>query len=124
MTNIKAAKILECMAVDLTGSMAGLSPDSPMVDVLSQELEAINVAQDFLRPSAENRGHCPFRGTGTRIIRLIDANEVLENLDAIRGCGPTDWDEAIGEAMKRVAKAATIDPESLRPVGRWKCCDR
>lgn len=41
--------------------------------------------------------------------RLIDANEVLENLDVIRGCGPTDWDDGINAAIRLVENAPTID---------------
>lgn len=49
MRNKDAIGVLECMAIDMTGCMAGLSKRSPMCDVIKQRLEAINVAQDALR---------------------------------------------------------------------------
>lgn len=44
-----AIKVLECMAIDLTGGLAGLSKTNPMVDVLEQRIEAVNCAQEALR---------------------------------------------------------------------------
>ena len=40
--------ILECMKIDLTGALPGTK--EPMLDVLRQRLDAINVAQAALRP--------------------------------------------------------------------------
>ena len=45
----KAIAVLECMAIDLTGSLAGLKEPNPMTDVLNQRLDAIDVAQEALR---------------------------------------------------------------------------
>ena len=44
-----AIKVLECMAIDLTGGLAGLSKTSPLADVLEQRIAAINCAQEALR---------------------------------------------------------------------------
>ena len=44
-----AIKVLECMAIDLTGGLAGLSKTDPMADILEQRIEAINCAQEALR---------------------------------------------------------------------------
>lgn len=44
-----AIKVLECMAIDLTGGLAGLSKTNSMADVLEQRIEAINCAQEALR---------------------------------------------------------------------------
>lgn len=44
-----AIKVLECMAIDITGGLAGLSKTNPMVDVLEQRIEAVNCAQEALR---------------------------------------------------------------------------
>ena len=44
-----AIKVLECMAIDLTGGMAGLSKTNSMADVLEQRIEAMNCAQEALR---------------------------------------------------------------------------
>ena len=48
MTNEEAYYILELMAIDMTGAMAGLSKNNPMFDVLSQRIEAIDRAQEAL----------------------------------------------------------------------------
>ena len=53
MTTKEAIGVLECMAVDMTGAMAGLSERNPMTDVLRQRLDAINAAQDALRAQLE-----------------------------------------------------------------------
>ena len=45
----KAIAVLECMAIDLIGSLAGLKEANPMTDVLNQRLDAIDVAQEALR---------------------------------------------------------------------------
>ena len=44
-----AIKVLECMAIDLTCGLAGLSKTNSMADVLEQRIEAINCAQEALR---------------------------------------------------------------------------
>lgn len=49
MTNKDASQILELMAIDMTGALAGLKKNNPMADVLFQRIEAINRAQDALR---------------------------------------------------------------------------
>ena len=49
MTNEEAYYILELMAIDMTGAMAGLSKKDPMADVLSQRIKAIDLAQNALR---------------------------------------------------------------------------
>lgn len=49
MTNKEAYHILELMAIDMTGALAGLSETNPMSDVLAQRIEAIDRAQDALR---------------------------------------------------------------------------
>ena len=51
MTREEANRILECMAIDLTGALSRTK--EPMSDVLLQRLEAINVAQDVLTPQNE-----------------------------------------------------------------------
>lgn len=49
MTSEEAYRVLELMAIDMTGAMAGLPKNDPMVDVLSKRIQAINCAQDVLR---------------------------------------------------------------------------
>lgn len=53
MTNQQAIAILECMAVDMTGAWGEMNECNPMVDVIRQRLDAINMAQDALRAQQE-----------------------------------------------------------------------
>lgn len=53
MTKDEAILCLECMAIDMTGGMAGLSETSPMTDLLARRIEAINLAQNALRAQKE-----------------------------------------------------------------------
>lgn len=48
MTNKEAYRVLELMAIDLTGAMAGLLKTNPMLDVLQQRIDAIDRAQNAL----------------------------------------------------------------------------
>lgn len=58
--------------------------------------------------------------------RLIDANTLWRNIhnaggrDALKGSWADGWDKAIDECIRLVEEAPTIDPESLRPVGKWE----
>lgn len=53
----RAICILELMAIDLTGTLGGLSETNPLCDVVKQRIEAIDAAQDALREKSgrENR---------------------------------------------------------------------
>lgn len=53
----RAISILELMAIDLTGTLGGLSETNPLCDVVKQRIEAIDAAQDALREKSgrENR---------------------------------------------------------------------
>lgn len=62
MTREGAISVLECMAVDLTGCMGGLSKKDPLEDVCRQRLEAINTAQSALRPVSRERAEKVFGG--------------------------------------------------------------
>ena len=53
MTRERAIKILECMAVDLTGALADTK--EPLADVLRQRLDAIDVAQTALTPPTQEQ---------------------------------------------------------------------
>lgn len=53
MTRERAIKILECMAVDLTGALADTK--EPLADVLRQRLDAIDVAQAALTPPTQEQ---------------------------------------------------------------------
>lgn len=50
----KAIAVLECMAIDLTGALAGIKETNPMADVLEQKIEAIDTAQAALREQKTN----------------------------------------------------------------------
>lgn len=62
MTREQAISVLECMAVDLTGCMGGLSKKDPLEDVCRQRLEAINTAQSSLRPVSREQVEKAWRG--------------------------------------------------------------
>lgn len=49
MTNDEAIRVLELMAIDMTGALAGLPKKNPMFDVLAQRIKAIDCAQNALR---------------------------------------------------------------------------
>ena len=49
MSNTEAIMILECMATDMVGALAGLKKTNPLADVLQQRIEAIDLAQEALR---------------------------------------------------------------------------
>ena len=48
MTEQQAIMILECMATDMVGAMADLRETNPMLDVLQQRVDAINVVEEAL----------------------------------------------------------------------------
>ena len=52
MSYLQAISILECMAIDMTGAIADMPPINPMYDVISQRLDAINLAQKTMREKA------------------------------------------------------------------------
>ena len=60
MSEIDAVKVLECMAIDMVGALAGLSKKEPLADVLCQRIEAINLAQSALREKAERENGCEY----------------------------------------------------------------
>ena len=54
MTREEAKIILECMATDMIGAMAGMRETMPMLDVLRQRVDAINIALTALtQPTQE-----------------------------------------------------------------------
>lgn len=62
MTHEEAIKVLECMAVDLTGCMGGLSDKNPLEDVCRQRLEAINTVLFVLNPVSQEQVEKMWRG--------------------------------------------------------------
>lgn len=55
MTNEAAISILENMAVDMVGALAGLRKKDPMRDVIEQRIEAIDIAQKALNPNYKSK---------------------------------------------------------------------
>ncbi len=53
MTNSEAIKELENMAVEFTGTLAGLSKNPSVAKILERKIEAINAAQAALRAQDE-----------------------------------------------------------------------
>ena len=117
MTREQAISVLECMAVDLTGCMGGLSKKDPLEDVCRQRLEAINTAQSSLRPISREQVEKVWSGewndNGER-----DSNGVpkpfaisctrcgsSEGIDWMRfcpSCGAPMTDEAVQMVMERL----------------------
>lgn len=62
MTNAEAYHVLELMAVDLTGAIAGMKNTNPMLDVLIQMIDAIDRAQNALRYWDEHLKSMSFGG--------------------------------------------------------------
>lgn len=60
-----------------------------------------------------------------RKVRLIDANVLKEKLldEYNQSVAYTSYEYAIGEALNYLNEQPTIDPESLRPHGKWFECD-
>lgn len=57
-------------------------------------------------------------------IRLIDANELEQKLlDEFNQSGEyTPYEYALGEVLNYLNEQPTIDPDSLRPHGKWIIC--
>lgn len=113
MTREEAIKILECMAVDLTGTLANIK--EPMLDVLRQRLDAINVAQAALRtPTREQvekmRGEWIIEdaGDGDRRKKCSLCNQPISGwwgADKFCAyCGSPMTDEAVEIVMERLNK--------------------
>ena len=62
MTLEEAAGVLERMAMDMVGAMAGMQETNSMLDVLRQRVEAINIAQEALRPVTREQVEMVRRG--------------------------------------------------------------
>lgn len=55
MNNEAAISILENMAVDMVGALAGLRKKDPMHDVIEQRIDAIDIAQRALNPNYKSK---------------------------------------------------------------------
>lgn len=53
MTDREAYNVLECMAIDLTGGLAGLSSKDSMAGVIQRRIDAVNTAQVALQGREE-----------------------------------------------------------------------
>lgn len=53
MNNTEAIRILECMAIDMTGALMESNKDSPKQAVLMQKLNAIDLAKKSLQEDAK-----------------------------------------------------------------------
>lgn len=61
-TKEKATRVLECMAIDMVGAIAGMRETDPMLDVLQQRIEAVDLAQSALRPVSREHVEKVMRG--------------------------------------------------------------
>ena len=101
--------ILECMAVDLTGCMGGLSKKDPLKDVCRQRLEAINTAQSSLRPVSREQVEKVWRGEwidaypGTSSCKCTKCGAVQEYESTFCcHCGAPMTDEAVEMVIERM----------------------
>ena len=108
------------MAIDMVGTLGGLSETNQIATVLERQIEAINMAQDALRAvrdlaTNENASHISIskHGIGGHM-RLIDADNCPCGTCGVRRCViPYRCADFMAWYNR------TIDPESLRPRGRW-----
>lgn len=120
MTREEAHRILECMAIDLTGTLPGTK--EPMLDVLRQRLAAINVAQAALRPVSREqvermRGEwikpTIIGGRAYNIPHCSACNGVPcgtdENTKFCANCGAPMTDEAVEMVMERLEALKDAD---------------
>lgn len=59
MTEKEALAVLEIQAIDLTGLISGMRKENPLVDVVQQRLDAIDLAQRALKERIERRENEP-----------------------------------------------------------------
>ena len=55
MTEQEAIEVLEIQAIDLTGLISGMRKENPLVDVVQQRLDAIDLAQQVLKERMERQ---------------------------------------------------------------------
>ena len=55
MTEQEAIEVLEIQAIDLTGLISGMRKENPLVDVVQQRLDAIDLAQQALKERMERQ---------------------------------------------------------------------
>ena len=58
MTEKEALAVLEIQAIDLTGLISGMRKENPLVDVVQQRLDAIDLAQRALKERIERETCC------------------------------------------------------------------
>ncbi len=107
MTRREAHCILECMKIDLTWTLPGTK--EPMLDVLRQRLDAINVAQAALRPVSRERVEKMWRGDwidaypGTSSCKCTKCGTVQgHETPFCCYCGAPMTDEAVEMVMERM----------------------
>lgn len=55
MTEQETILVLELQAIDLTGLISGMRKENPLVDVVQQRLDAIDLAQQALKERIERQ---------------------------------------------------------------------
>lgn len=111
----EAKIILECMATDIIGAMTGMRETMPMLDVLRQRVDAINIALTALtQPTQEQlekvwRGKwihaMPILGSGDEEIRCSECGNIIGFItNFCPYCGAPMTDEAVEMVMERLEK--------------------
>ena len=109
MTREEAKIILECMATDMIGAMAGMRETMPMLDVLRQRVNAINIALTTLTQPTQEQVEKVWRG------KWVDAHKGLSAAKCKKCnsvcsyetrfcpyCGAPMTDEAVEMVMERM----------------------
>lgn len=68
----EASAVLEIMATDITGAMAGLEETNPLVDVCQQRINAIDLAQSAIESMDELQSYRDIGMTPDEINRVLD----------------------------------------------------
>ena len=68
----EASAVLEIMATDITGAMAGLEDTNPLVDVCQQTINAIDLAQSAIENMDELQSYRDIGMTPDEINRVLD----------------------------------------------------
>ena len=115
MTREEAIGVLECMAIDLVGAMADMRETNPMLDVVRQRVDAINIAQSALRPVSREQVEQVWRGVWvhthssdnfwTEVWKCSHCDfedNYGECFDFCPFCGAAQTDEAVDMVMERL----------------------
>lgn len=123
-TKEKAISMLECMAIDMVGAIAGMRETNPMLDVLQQRIEAINLAQSVLRSVSREQVEKVWKGEWETVMSPYGEIEGWFHTECGRKSPEkSDWCPECGKAMTGEAVQMVIERlEALTSSGDGKPC--